>query len=475
MPGRALAHAALAADLDDLVAYMTFAGEAPLPEPVEGVSSFTATFPGRGPTRPDGPLAPRLRPAHAPVPLSDQLPDPQPRVRRAARRRARPRSTAGCTAGCWPRPPRAPRGRRRPIDVRRLRSSARPSGRCRPSGPCPTDRSASRHRRVDVDHGSGPPLASPGYYRGVHAESCIFPICRVALLAAALVAAAGADAAAQLRRIPVELVSASSRASGVRAGSTVRAALQVTLPEGLHVQSNKPRDPSLIPTELTLRSAHRHPRRRGGVPHGRRLPAGRTRPAAARLRPPLHDRRAAGDGADLAPGPHAVPFVLRYQACDDKVCFAPSSAKGEWTLDVVAAGAAGHRAARRRARRDCLRHAARRPAWRRRPSPRAAPRRRQRPATPAWPSLETFTVVATTGGYLGTGRLHDVHPNAEAGRDRARALRGPRPAGHPAARAPRRTGAQPHAVRAADDSDQPRHHRRRRAGRIAPARVPARA
>ena len=40
----------------------------------------------------------------------------------------------------------------------------------------------------------------------------------------------------------------------------------------------------------------------------------------------------------------------------------------------------------------------------------------------------------------------------------------------------RRPRAQPHAVRAADDSDQPRHHRRRRAGRRAPrgARLPAR-
>lgn len=39
----------LDADLDALVRYMTFADEAPLKEPIEGVSTFTRTFPRRGP------------------------------------------------------------------------------------------------------------------------------------------------------------------------------------------------------------------------------------------------------------------------------------------------------------------------------------------------------------------------------------------------------------------------------------------
>ncbi len=41
--------AGLDADIEDLVAYMLFAGEAPLKDPVEGVSSFTRTFSERGP------------------------------------------------------------------------------------------------------------------------------------------------------------------------------------------------------------------------------------------------------------------------------------------------------------------------------------------------------------------------------------------------------------------------------------------
>jgi hypothetical protein len=38
-----------AQEIDDLVAYLTFAEEAPLQEPVRGVSAFTKTFPERGP------------------------------------------------------------------------------------------------------------------------------------------------------------------------------------------------------------------------------------------------------------------------------------------------------------------------------------------------------------------------------------------------------------------------------------------
>ena len=38
-------------DVEEIVAYMTFRDEVPLPEPVEGASSFTADFARRGPLR----------------------------------------------------------------------------------------------------------------------------------------------------------------------------------------------------------------------------------------------------------------------------------------------------------------------------------------------------------------------------------------------------------------------------------------
>src|SRR5258706_9185717 len=65
------------------------------------------------------------------------------------------------------------------------------------------------------------------------------------------VAMGALSAQAQLRR-PKADVSAIVERAGVRAGERVRVALKVSLPEGLHTQSNRPRDPLLIPTELSF-------------------------------------------------------------------------------------------------------------------------------------------------------------------------------------------------------------------------------
>ena len=97
----------------------------------------------------------------------------------------------------------------------------------------------------------------------------------------------------------------------------------------------------------------------------------------------------------------------------------------------------------------------------------ARPRRRTR-------SARRLRRDGTTGGYLGTRRVPAVHPQRGNRREGARAVRRPRAAGDPADRVPRRPGAEPDAVRAADDSDQPGDHRRRRAGRLARPRLPAR-
>src|SRR6266487_2939750 len=72
----------------------------------------------------------------------------------------------------------------------------------------------------------------------------------LSLLAAGLVIGT-LPMSAQLRRPRAELKPLAEN-DGVRAGGPLRLALQVSLPEGLHTQSNKPRDPLLIPTVLTI-------------------------------------------------------------------------------------------------------------------------------------------------------------------------------------------------------------------------------
>jgi thiol:disulfide interchange protein len=238
------------------------------------------------------------------------------------------------------------------------------------------------------------------------------------LAAVAAVLAAGTPAAAQLRRIPVEIVPI-VESNRVAAGSTIRAALQVTLPEGLHVQSNKPRDPSLIPTELTLEP-----------PTGIRgvevvFPRAVDFPQEGLPEPLLVFEREFTIGvrftlaADVETGARTVPFELRYQACDDKVCFAPSSKRGEWTLDVVPAGTAVTAQ-----HQDALGAIAfgtgEAPAT---PAPAFAdPAGSGGPGAAAAGSLgdavgklDAFTVVATTGGYLGTSDFMTFIKNAEAG------------------------------------------------------------
>ena len=241
------------------------------------------------------------------------------------------------------------------------------------------------------------------------------------------------------------------------------------------MQSNKPRDPALIPTELLLEP-----------PPGVRgvevvFPKGVDFPQEGLPEPLLVFDREFTIGvqmavaADLAPGAHTVPFTLRYQACNDKVCFAPASAKGEWTFEVVPAGtavAAQHAAVlaahglRHRGSAGAAGAVLRLGRGRRAGVRRGGGRRPGR------------TRHLYRGGHDRRLprhlRLHDLHRQRRGRRHRARAVRRPRPAGHPAARAPRRSGAQPHAVRAADDSHQPRHHRRGRAGRLPSARLPAR-
>jgi thiol:disulfide interchange protein DsbD len=122
----------------------------------------------------------------------------------------------------------------------------------------------------------------------------------------------------------------------VHSGTEVRVALQVSLPEGLHVQSNAPRDPSLIATLLRIEP-----------------PAGITvdepvYPPATNLKQVGQDQPLAVFEREFVIGAHltmasglpagdvSVPLHLRYQACDATVCYPPATAEAQWSLHLVA-------------------------------------------------------------------------------------------------------------------------------------------
>jgi thioredoxin:protein disulfide reductase len=149
-----------------------------------------------------------------------------------------------------------------------------------------------------------------------------------------------AHAAAQFKRPKADVTPLVEQPS-LRSGTHARVALKVSLPEGLHTQSNTPRDPNLIPTVLTVDAP-------AGVsvdeivfPASTDLKqAGADQPLAV-----FEQTFAIGVQLSLAAtvpaGDIVVPAQLRYQACDANLCYAPANAEVQWTLHVVSADAPG--------------------------------------------------------------------------------------------------------------------------------------
>ncbi len=234
-----------------------------------------------------------------------------------------------------------------------------------------------------------------------------------AAVTAALVAAA--PAGAQLRGIKADLTPVLA-ADGVHPGSEIRAALQVTLPDGFHVQSDKPRDPSLIPTVLTVDPP-------AGVSVAEVVFPAATDLKQAGLDQPLavfEQTFAVGIrfavAASVAPGDVVVPARLRYQACDANMCYIPATAATSWTLHVVARGApvtgahadlfGGIAFGRGEAPADATKGAA--------SGAQAAVGSAPRDAA-ALAGLDDFTVAATTGGYLPSSDFLKFLHDAETG------------------------------------------------------------
>ena len=124
----------------------------------------------------------------------------------------------------------------------------------------------------------------------------------------------------------------------IQPGRTVSLELRVEFREGIHVQSDKPRDPLLIPTVLTFTLPE------GGTVEEIIYPpatdfvlVGQKEPLAVFE----HEFTIEGQiavGADVSPGELVVPGVFRYQACDDTQCFPPATAAVEWHVHVEPAG-----------------------------------------------------------------------------------------------------------------------------------------
>ncbi len=224
---------------------------------------------------------------------------------------------------------------------------------------------------------------------------------------------------AQMRRPRAEVTP--HAAPVVAAGGTTRVALAVSLPEGLHVQSDAPRDPSLIPTVLTVEAPAgvtvRHliyPTPSDFVQEGQPQPL-------AVFEHEFVTGAELSVAADAAVGDLVIPGRLRYQACDDRVCFAPQTATFEWRIRIAPAGTA--------APAGSPADVFTRLGQGRLTEPGAAPAARSiAPTQPSPPvggavtddadvlkTLDRFTVQGTTGGYLASAEFLQFIRDAEAG------------------------------------------------------------
>ena len=234
---------------------------------------------------------------------------------------------------------------------------------------------------------------------------------RTAVRALVLLLLTAFPANAQLRNVKADL--ATDVESDARAGGRVRGLIEVSVPEGFHLQSNAPRDPSLIATTLTFPAVPGIRAEEVVFPKATDFKLeGQSEPLA------VFERRFLvgvefSVAAGAKPGPLDVPARFRYQACNDKLCFAPVTAEVHWSLNVV-----GPKAALTRRQPDLFKQIAFGTGA---PPPQEdaavilplEPSPSNVSATPA--TLADFTLLSTAGGYMNTVAFLTFVKNAEQG------------------------------------------------------------
>lgn len=215
---------------------------------------------------------------------------------------------------------------------------------------------------------------------------------------------------AQLQRVLAD-VTPIRGGERVQAGQEVRVGVLVRLPDGFHVQSNQPRDPSLIPTALTVEAPDGVTVREIVFPRPVDLAQrGAPEPLAVFEQQFTIGVRLHLD-EHIAPGDITVPARLRYQTCDDATCFPPTSTVVSWTFSVTGQPVAT----------STLPTELEGVAWGSGTAapPSAAPERPHDRATAAGDDalmqLARFDLLATTGGYLDSEDFLTFVRNAEQG------------------------------------------------------------
>ena len=159
-------------------------------------------------------------------------------------------------------------------------------------------------------------------------------VCSRGILALLVVASVGAAAWAQ--RPPKNPITVKSFVSieAVAPGETFQLAVRLSMKPGWHVQSNQPSDENFIATELRLKLPEGLEVGALSYPPGEDLDA----PALGGTISVYHDGAVMGAEIRVAPdapvGEVEVAGILRYQACNDRMCLFPKNQDVAFSLRV---------------------------------------------------------------------------------------------------------------------------------------------
>jgi DsbC/DsbD-like thiol-disulfide interchange protein len=117
-------------------------------------------------------------------------------------------------------------------------------------------------------------------------------------------------------------------------GASADLVLNVSMPPDVHVQAHQPKDPLLIPTVLTVEAPDGIKVESIAYPTPTEFAqTGRADPLLV-LGPAFEIRVRLSASNDAPDGVRSVPVLLRYQACNETVCFPPARATAAWNLTI---------------------------------------------------------------------------------------------------------------------------------------------
>jgi DsbC/DsbD-like thiol-disulfide interchange protein len=124
----------------------------------------------------------------------------------------------------------------------------------------------------------------------------------------------------------------------VPAGSPFDVAIVVAIQSGYHMNSHKPTESYLIPTEITMGAAPGFKEEKTTYPDGQMMQFQFSKEKLSVYSGQVTLRARIQSQPDAATGEVTLPFTLRFQACNQSACLPPTKVSVPVKLQVAAAG-----------------------------------------------------------------------------------------------------------------------------------------